>query len=135
MPPTDGFLWLCLDWAGMGPHGTDDDDRHWTDDRRPPDSGRRTGTGDAATDGGADPGFDEAALYRVVRRAVEDAILGVLGTLLLLAVAFVIVSAGFSLAVGSLSPVGVAVGAAAVAYGFYLAAATLGVIPPVREWF
>lgn len=41
-----------------------------------------------------DPGFDEAALYTVVRDAVKDALLDVIGTVLLLGIAFVLVIAG-----------------------------------------
>ncbi|WEL27382.1 putative membrane protein (plasmid) [Haloferax volcanii] len=48
------------------------------------------------TDGGdlSDPGFDKAALYTVVRDAVKDALLDVIGTVLLLGIAFVLVIAG-----------------------------------------
>ena len=93
-----------------------------------------TRTDSPKTDGGG-AGFDEAALYGVVRKAVEDAILGVIGTLLLLGVAVVILWTGVAVAVQSTGPVGAALGAAAVLFGLYLAAATLEVIPPAREWF
>ncbi|WP_313692645.1 hypothetical protein [Halorarum halobium] len=96
-----------------------------------PDADRPVGT-----DGGdAGPGFDEAALYLVVREAVEDAILGVLGTLLLVGVAFVLIWAGVVSAMSAGAPVGYAVGGAIALLGFYIAAATLEVIPPVRDWF
>jgi hypothetical protein len=88
---------------------------------------------DRERDGRAEPGFDERALYRVVRHAVEDAILGVLGTLLLLGIAFVVVIFGARVAVSGSSTVAVVAGVAAVGYGVYLAAATLGVVPSVRE--
>ncbi|NHN58182.1 MULTISPECIES: hypothetical protein [Halorussus] len=84
-------------------------------------------------DGGA--GFDEAALYGVVRKAVEDAILGVIGTLLLLGVAAVVLWTGVAVAMQSTGPTGTALGGAAVLFGLYLAAATLEIIPPAREWF
>lgn len=86
------------------------------------------------TDGGASPGFDEATLYRVVRAAVKDALLDVLGMLLLVGVAFVLVLAGVQAVLASGSTAGAAVGLAVAGFGLYLAAATLEVIPPVREW-
>jgi len=86
-------------------------------------------------DGGVDPGFDEAAMYVVVRDAVEDAILGVLGTLMLLGIAFVAVWAGGTAIVQSQTPVSITFGVLAIAFGFYLAASSLGVVPPAREWF
>jgi len=90
---------------------------------------------DAVGDGGVDPGFDEAAMYVVVRDAVEDAILGVLGTLMLLGIAFVAVWAGGAAIVRSQTPVSITFGVLAIAFGFYLAASSLGVVPPAREWF
>lgn len=87
------------------------------------------------TDDGASPGFDEAALYGVVRSAVEDAILGVIGTLLLTGVAFVLVGFGISLVAGASEMAGVTFGGVAIVVGLYVAAATLRVIPPIREWF
>lgn len=88
------------------------------------------------TDGGAfDPGFDEAVLYRVVRDAVKDALLDVIGTVLLLGIAFVLVIAGIQAVFSSISPGTVAIGIGVVAAGVYLAAATLEIIPPIREWF
>lgn len=84
-------------------------------------------------DGGV--GFDEAAMYRVVREAVEDAILGVLGTLMLVGIGFVAVWAGGTALVQSQTPPSIAFGTLAIAFGFYLAASSLGVVPPAREWF
>ena len=89
---------------------------------------------DRRADGGASPGFDEAALYRVVRAAVKDALLDVLGTLLLVGVAFVLVLAGGQAVVSSGSSGGALLGLAVAGFGLYLAAATLEVVPPVREW-
>jgi hypothetical protein len=86
-------------------------------------------------DGGVDPGFDEAAMYVVVRDAVEDAILGVLGTLMLLGIAFVAVWAGGAAIVQSQTPVSITFGVLAIAFGFYLAASALEIVPPAREWF
>ena len=106
------------------------------DSRRPPDTDPRD---DAPlnTDGGEpiDPGFDEAALYIVVRDAVKDALLDVIGTVLLVGIAFVLVIAGTQAVVSSVSVGTVAVGIGVTAVGIYLAAATLEVIPPIRDWF
>ena len=80
--------------------------------------------------------MDEGALYVVVRRAVEDAVLGVIGTLLLVGVALVLVWVGGAMAVnaGSSQPVATVAGVAIVLVGLYIAAASLEVIPPIREW-
>ena len=88
-------------------------------------------------DGGepAAAGFDEAALYIVVRDAVKDALLDVIGTLLLVGVAFVLVIAGVQAVFSSVSPGTIVTGIGVIAVGLYLAAATLGVIPPIRDWF
>ena len=81
------------------------------------------------------PGFDEAALYTVVRDAVRDALLGVTGTVLLIGIAFVLVIAGAQAVFSALSFGTVAVGVGVTAVGVYLAAATLEIIPPIRDWF
>lgn len=87
---------------------------------------------DTRSDGGPASELDEQAVYRAVRYAVEDAILAVLGTLLLLGIALVLVAAGAQIATQG-TPPGLAIGGGLVAYGFYIAAATLEVIPSVRE--
>jgi len=109
-------------------NGVDDesDDDGAVEDRRADD--RPVG------DGGVDPGFDEAAMYVVVRDAVEDAILGVIGTLLLVGIAFVAVWAGGVAIVQSQTPASIAFGVLAIAFGFYLAGSSLGVVPPARGW-
>lgn len=89
----------------------------------------------AGTDGRRDPGFDEVALYGVVRTAVEDAFLGAVGTILLVGVAFVLVVVGASAAFRTASLPGLAFGVGAAVFGLYLAGSTLGLIPPAREWF
>ncbi|MFB6353283.1 MAG: hypothetical protein ABEJ92_04285 [Halobacteriales archaeon] len=88
----------------------------------------------AGTDGRLDPGFDEVALYGVVRKAVEDAILGAVGTILLVGVAFVLVVVGATAAFRTPSPAGVASGVGVSLLGLYLASSTLGLVPPMREW-
>ncbi|MCU4800341.1 hypothetical protein OB920_08150 [Halobacteria archaeon HArc-gm2] len=102
-------------------------------------SGGSAADSGSVTDGGAAAGIDEAALYTVVRKAVEDAILGVIGTVLLVGVAFVIAYVGLLGVLASAGSTGaglagVAVGVALIAIGLYLAAATLELIPPIREW-
>ena len=97
-------------------------------------TGPETAASGPEPDGDPLPGFDEATLYRVVRAAVEDALLDVLGTLLLVGVAFVLVVAGGQAVAGSDSAAGTALGVVVALGGLYLAAATLEVIPPVREW-
>lgn len=80
-------------------------------------------------------GLTPDQLYYVVRRAVEDAILGVIGTLLLVGVAFVLVWFGSTVATSAYetSPLTALGGLFVVAVGFYLAGSTLGVIPSVSD--
>lgn len=80
--------------------------------------------------------IDEGALYLVVRTAVEDAVLGVVGTLLLVGVALVLVWVGGAIVVsgGLGQPLATLLGLAIAAVGLYFAAATLELIPPIREW-
>lgn len=104
-----------------------------------PDSG--SSTSDSSTpdsrvesDGGTGPGFDEAALYRVTHSAVKDALLDVIGTLLLVGIAFVLVVAGGQAIISSSTTIGIVAGVGFVTVGLYIAAATLEIIPPIREW-
>ncbi|MFB6106769.1 MAG: hypothetical protein ABEJ70_07325 [Halobacteriaceae archaeon] len=84
------------------------------------------------TDGGAAlPGMDEDRLYAVVRTAVEDAILGAIGTVLLSLVGLVLVWIGLAMAFAGRGPAAAVAGVALALFGVYLAAATLGVIPSV----
>jgi hypothetical protein len=85
-------------------------------------------------DGGVAPDIDEAALFRLIRDAVKDALLDVIGTLLLLGVASVLVLIGVQLYLSSMSGLGAALGGVIVVAGLYLAAATLEIIPPLRDW-
>lgn len=105
-------------------------DRPPTRDRDPENTAER-----AQSDGGDEVGFDEGAMYVVVRKAVEDAILGVIGTLLLVGVAFALGWIGIAIAGGAESPHGTAVGVIVGLIGIYIGAATLGIIPPLGEWF
>ena len=79
--------------------------------------------------------IEQAELYYLVRRAVEDAILGVLGTLLLVGIGFVLVWFGVVVAAsgGDASAARVAGGVLVAAVGFYLAASSLGVVPSVSD--
>lgn len=81
--------------------------------------------------------IDEGALYVAVRRAVEDAVLGVIGTLLLVGVALVLVWIGGAMAInaGGNQPVAAVAGLAIALIGIYLAASSLEVVPPILEWF
>jgi hypothetical protein len=89
---------------------------------------RLTGDGEVA------PEIDEAALFRLIRDAVKDALLDVIGTLLLLGIACILVVAGVQLFISSISQPGIAIGGVLLAVGLYLAAATLEIIPPLRDW-
>ncbi|MEA1930147.1 MAG: hypothetical protein U9O06_01150 [Euryarchaeota archaeon] len=84
-----------------------------------------------------DTGVDEQALYRVVRSAVEDAILGVLGTLLLLAIAAFFLWLGGAMLVSAVEAgltLNLGYGIVFLAFGLYLGARTLDLVPPLREW-
>lgn len=99
------------------------------------DSGAATSPDQSSADGRHDPGFDEVAMYRVVRKAMEDAILGAVGTLLLVGVAFVLVLTGASIAVQGGRGPSIAIGVVVALFGLYLAGSTLELIPPIREWW
>lgn len=118
--------------------GDEDADRRAPDaGRRTPDADRRTpdaGRGSAAPDGGTSPGFDERALYHTVRRAVEDAILNAVGTLLLVGIGLLFVASGGQVLVRADGTFGYGLGVAILAFGCYLAAAAVGVVPSAREW-
>jgi hypothetical protein len=74
----------------------------------------------------------EAVPFRLSRDAVKDALLDVIGTLLLLGLATVLVVIGGQLYLSSASGLGAAIGGVLVVGGLYLAAATLESIP--RGW-
>lgn len=121
---------------------TGDDDASGDDDAG--ETGESVGEGGDDAAGGSDAAgeplavtIDEAALYVAVRRAVEDAVLGVIGTLLLVGVALVLVWVGGAMAInaGGSQPVAAVAGLAIVLVGVYLAASSLDVIPPILEWF
>lgn len=97
------------------------------------DSAETRGTTEA--DGGTASGFDDAALYAVVRAAVKDALLDVIGTVLLVGIGVVLVVAGGGAIVRASGLTAVAIGVWLVAIGIYLAATSLELVPPVRDWF
>jgi small-conductance mechanosensitive channel len=84
--------------------------------------------------GGTELEIDEGALYVVVRKAVEDAILGVIERVLLVVLAFFVVWGGIVIAGAGTSTLTAGAGVAVVALGFYVGAATFGLVPPVAEW-
>mgnify|MGYP000427527662 CR=1 FL=1 len=98
-----------------------------------PSETRRTSS-ELCSDGGTDPGFDEARLYNVVRAAMKDALLDVIGTLLLVGLSFVLVAMGGQILLQADAVTSGAVGGVLVLVGLYIAAATLELIPPIREW-
>lgn len=80
--------------------------------------------------------FDEQLLYPVIREAVEDAILGVLGTILLLGIGILFIWFGVMLLAFSFRGIPQLVfGIFAIVAGIYLAASSVKIIPPIREWF
>ena len=85
------------------------------------------------------PDFDQEALYRTVRQAVQDAILDAVGTIALVTVGGALAVVGGSFLVRSAFEYGVsaptlAAGVWMVAIGLYVVASTLGVIQSVRDW-
>ena len=103
-------------------------------DSSPPKTGSSRSEASPEPDGGTSPGFDQTALYGVIHTAVKDALLEVIGTLLLVGIAFVLVLAGAQAVASSTSMLASVAGFVFVVGGLYLAAATLELIPPIREW-
>lgn len=99
-----------------------------------PDSNDGSDERPTASDGGADLGFDPDALYRVVHAAVKDALLDVIGTVLLLGVALVLVATGGQLLLWSLSGAAAVAGAVLIVLGCYVAATALDLLPPIGDW-
>jgi len=86
----------------------------------------------------ADSGVDalsERELYRIVHDATQDAILGVIGTVLWVGIGLVLALVGVQLAWGALSPVVALVGGVIAVGGLAIVARNLGLVPPVRELF
>lgn len=87
------------------------------------------------TDGGYDVGLDEQELYLVVRKAVKDAMLDVVGTMVLLGFALGAVWIGLAMAIEGSSTAAFGFGVAVVAFGVLLAASALELLPSVRDRF
>ena len=92
-------------------------------------------TGDeteAKFDGGTVDGLEQAELYTVVRSAVRDALMDILGTVALLGFALLFVAVGGQAAISGSTTTTIALGAGAVVVGFAIAAAALDLVPPFR---
>lgn len=119
--------------SDRGPDG--DSPRDGSDDGQ--DAAERRPSADGGT-----VALDEATLHRVVRDAVEDAILGAIGTVLLVGVGLFLVWTGGAVAwrslttgVGTLGEVtGAGLGVAILLGGCYLAGTSLGLLAPMRDW-
>lgn len=85
------------------------------------------------TDGGSSVETDQADLYTTIRTAVTDALLDVLGTVLLLALAVLFVGVGVQAIVETPSSVNVAFGGVAICLGLAIAAAAFDLLPPFRN--
>lgn len=79
--------------------------------------------------------LDPGDLYVVIRKAVEDANLHVIGTLFMVILALVLVWFGILVAVSAndTSPLMAAGGGVVVLVGLYLAASELGIIPSLSD--
>lgn len=78
----------------------------------------------------SDPGFDEEALYLVVRKAVTDALLDVIGTVACLGFALLFVYAGAQIVLSQgVSGAALGAGVPLVLLGFYGAAVALEIVP------
>lgn len=73
-------------------------------------------------------------LYTVIRKAIEDAMLHVLGTLVLVGIATILVLAGGYVFLAGTDPAGALGGIALILIGFYIGGVSLDVVPPVDDW-
>lgn len=85
------------------------------------------------TDGGVLVEVTDDELYTVVRTAVRDAMLDVLGTVFLLVVALASLGIGSQFLLFEQSITGGVVGLAVIVFGVTVAAFALDVIPAIRE--
>ncbi len=81
------------------------------------------------------PTIDRAELYLIINRAVEDAILGALGTLLLVVVSLVLVWFGIMITISAsdASVLGALGGALVTLVGLYFAGTALDLIPSLSD--
>lgn len=79
--------------------------------------------------------IDEGALYVVIRKAVEDAILGVIGTLLLVGLAFVLIWFGIMVTASAFNSnrIAAAGGVFVALFGFYMALSALDMVPSIGK--
>ena len=84
-------------------------------------------------DGGQEFGFDEQALYVVVRKAVEDALLGVIGTLVAVLVGFSLAWFGMAVAASGQSTAAFVGGIVVTGVGLTLAASAVGLGPSIWD--
>ncbi|SEH13175.1 hypothetical protein SAMN04487967_1196 [Natronorubrum sediminis] len=87
---------------------------------------------DAETDTTVTVEIDQDELYTAVRTGIEDALLDVLGTVLLLALALLLVGVGVQAIVETPSSVNVAFGGVMVGLGLAITAAAFDLLPPFR---
>ncbi|WP_135366352.1 hypothetical protein [Halosimplex halophilum] len=92
------------------------------------------GSGPVVSDGGSAAEIDEERLYEIVHDAVEDAVLGVVGTLLLLGIGFVFLVSGATAVVGATSTAEFGVGLTVLLVGLVVFVTTLRGVLPVRRW-
>ena len=94
----------------------------------------------AETDGGTTASsqatIDEGALYVVIRKAVEDAILDVIGTLLLVGLALVLIWFGIMVTASAFTSnrLAAAGGVFVILFGFYMALSALDMVPSIEEF-
>lgn len=85
------------------------------------------------TDGGTLDEVEREELYAVVRAAVKDAMLDVVGTVALLGFALLFVATGVRGLLEAAGTTGAVVSLALVALGFVIAAVALDLAPSIRD--
>ncbi|MFC7140412.1 hypothetical protein ACFQMA_11300 [Halosimplex aquaticum] len=93
------------------------------------------GSDPRVSDGGVSPGIDEDELYEIVHDAVEDAILGAVGTLLLVGIGVLLFASGAAAVGQAEGTAAVAVGLGVALLGGGLVVTTLTDVLPVDRWF
>ena len=100
----------------------------------PSESSNNPAESTSTINGGMVRDLNQNELYRIIQAAVKDALLDVIGTILLVVIAFVLVLTGAQVILSSIVPFASVIGIALVVAGLYLAGSSLEVIPPVRDW-
>ncbi|WP_415379925.1 hypothetical protein [Halosimplex sp. TS25] len=88
-----------------------------------------------ASDGGIATGIDEERLYEIVYDAVEDAILGAVGTLLLTGIGVLFLVAGVTALGRAEGSAAIAIGLGVALLGGGLVVTTLTDVLPADRWF